>query len=97
MALIDTLSRALFKDLPIPLFIRYNLYVERALQERRAAATALECLQANLACLSVEIDNLTGGDREASRAIASMRALVRDMEGNLRYDEVELELAAEEI
>lgn len=97
MALTDTLSRALFKTLPIPFFMKHNLYVERALQERRAAATALECLQANLMCLSVEVDNLAGADPEARRTITVMRSLIGDMKKNLSFDEVEIELAAEEM
>lgn len=92
-----TLSRALFQSLPIPLFIRRNLYVERALQERRAAATALECLQANLMCLKLEVEDLEAGDSGARRRLATMRALIRDMERNLAYDEVELEHASAEI
>lgn len=97
MAITDTLSCALFKMLPIPFFARRNLYVERALQERRAAATALQCLEANLLCLSAEIDYLAAADSEAAKTIKTMRALVRDMEANLRYDELELEMAGEEM
>ena len=92
-----TLAAALFKALPIPYFARRNLYVERALQERRAAATALECIAAHALCLEEEIEKLAGGCDESRRILASMNDLIADIRRSTLYDEVELEHAIDEI
>jgi hypothetical protein len=92
-----SLAAVLFEVLPIPFFARRNLYVERALQERRAAATALECIEANLLCLQADLDDMVGASEESRRTLSRMRQHISDLQALTRYDEVEMEHAGDEI
>lgn len=92
-----SLSKVLFRPLSVPFMYARNLYVERALQERRAAAIALERIEVNAACLANKLDDLVGSDAQANDTIKELRALVQSIQATTAYNEVEMEHASAEI
>ena len=93
MGLRKSLSDVLSARLPIPLLCRRNLYVERALQERAAAAGALECIEAHLLCLEAELDNLSAQDPASRATMNRINDLIGDIRASATYDECEMMLA----
>jgi hypothetical protein len=92
-----SLSKVLLKPLSIPFMCLRNIYVERALQERRAAAIALERIETNAQCMAHHLDALVGSDAEANATIKELLALVQDIQASTAYNEVEMEYASAEL
>jgi len=88
-----TMSSVLYKPLSIPEVCRRNIYVERALQERNAAAAALKNLEVLVKCLEFEIDALTSYDPVGMAILNRAMKTLDEMRQLTVYSEAKMMLA----